>query len=47
LNRLTADRTHDKLNRLTVMANTPQSGLPVSFAYQYNDANSPREIPPV
>lgn len=21
------------------MANTPQSGLPVSFAYQYNDAN--------
>ena len=37
--RLTADRTHDKLNRLTVMVNTPQSGLPVSFAYQYNDAN--------
>ena len=37
--RLTGDRTHDKLNRLTVMANTPQSGLPVSFAYQYNDAN--------
>jgi RHS repeat-associated protein len=34
-----ANRTHDKLNRLTVMANTPQSGLPVSFAYQYNDAN--------
>jgi RHS repeat-associated protein len=27
------------LNRLTVMANTPQSGLPVSFAYQYNNAN--------
>ena len=38
-NRLTGDRTYDKLNRLTAMANTPQSGLPVSFAYQYNDAN--------
>ena len=37
--RLTGDRSYDKLNRLTVMANTPQTGLPVNFAYQYNDAN--------
>ena len=36
--RLTADQTHDKLNRLAAMAKTPQSGLPVSIAYQYNSA---------
>jgi hypothetical protein len=37
--RLTADRTHDRLNRLQAMNNLPQNGPAVNYGYQYNDAN--------
>jgi len=37
--KLNTDRTYDKLNRLSSIANTPQTGSTVSYGYQYNDAN--------